>query len=248
VQTNTQTSKNKSFSKGLQVLKEIMSCNKTITANTLCQRLNIDKSTMSRLITTLMDENFIEYKGDSKEIILSDILRKIVYKDDREKIVEKTSALLDNIFFLTNEASYIGVLDNNATLYLNQVDKSNRVIKTRDSIGFHSPLHSNAFGKVLIAFSKKVDLNSLKLTKFTANTIISITKLQKEIDEVIQKGYAIGDEEHEFGLRSVAAPYFNKRNEFVGAVGISGLSVRLEGEKLHHFGEEILKLSKNYHK
>lgn len=243
-----QPSKNKSFSKGLQVLKEIMSCNKPITANVLCQKLQIDKSTMSRLITTLMDEAFIEYKGDSKEIILSDILRKIVYKDDREKIVEKTSALLDEIFYLTDEASYIGILDNNATLYLNQVDKSNRVIKTRDSIGLHSPLHSNAFGKVLIAFSSNINLDSLDLTKFTSNTITSVTKLQKEIEIIKQRGYAIGDEEHEFGLKSLAVPYFNKQNKFVGAVGISGLSVRLNSEKLHKFGEEILKLSKTYHK
>jgi DNA-binding IclR family transcriptional regulator len=243
-----QPSKNKSFTKGLQVLKEIMSCNKPITANVLCQKLNIDKSTMSRLVTTLMNEDFIEYKGDSKEIILSDILRKIVYKDDREKIVEKTSALLDEIFYLTDEASYIGILDNNATLYLNQVDKSNRVIKTRDSIGFHSPLHSNAFGKILIAFSNQVDINSLKLTKFTSNTVTSITKLQKEIEKIKETGYAIGNEEHEFGLKSIAAPYFNKKNEFVGAVGISGLSVRLDEEKLHKYGEEILKLSNAYHK
>nr|WP_044416739.1 IclR family transcriptional regulator [Halarcobacter anaerophilus] len=225
-----------------------MSCNKPITANVLCQKLNIDKSTMSRLVTTLMNEDFIEYKGDSKEIILSDILRKIVYKDDREKIVEKTSALLDEIFYLTDEASYIGILDNNATLYLNQVDKSNRVIKTRDSIGFHSPLHSNAFGKILIAFSNQVDINSLKLTKFTSNTVTSITKLQKEIEKIKETGYAIGNEEHEFGLKSIAAPYFNKKNEFVGAVGISGLSVRLDEEKLHKYGEEILKLSNAYHK
>ena len=242
-----QVSKNKSFTKGLQVLKEIMSYNKPITANILCQKLDIDKSTMSRLINTLIQEDFIEYKGDSKEIILSDILRKIVNKDEREKIIERTISLLDEIFYLTNEASYLGILDNNLTLYLNQIDKSNRVIKTRDSIGLHAPLHSNAFGKIIMAYSNEVDINSLKLTKFTSNTITTTTKLEKELEDVKQKGYAIGNEEHEFGLKSVAVPYFNKQNKFVGAVGISGLSVRLSEEKLHKFGEEILKLSKNYH-
>ncbi|WP_320033890.1 IclR family transcriptional regulator [Halarcobacter sp.] len=243
-----QANKNKSFSKGLQVLKEIMSSNKPLTANVLCQKLEIDKSTMSRLVTTLMKEDFIEYKGDSKEIVLSDILRKIVYKDDREKIVEKTSALLDEIFYLTDEASYLGILDNNATLYLNQIDKSNRVIKTRDSIGLHAPLHSNAFGKVLMAFSNDINISSLSLTKFTSNTITNIEKLEKQLEEVKEKGYAIGDEEHEFGLKSVAVPYFNKQNKFIGAVGISGLSVRLDEEKLHKYGNEMLKISKGYHK
>jgi len=239
--TPIQRSQNKSFSKGLQVLKEIMRSNKPLTANILCQKLTIDKSTMSRLVTTLMSEDFIEYKDDSKEIIVSDLVRKIINKDDREKIVEKTRALLDEIFYLTNEASYLGILDNNATLYLNQVDKSNRVIKTKDSIGLHAPLHSGAFGKVLLAFTD-IDIEKVELKKFTSNTITSITKLQKEIELIKQRGYAIGSEEHEFGLKSVAVPYFNKKNQFVGTIGISGLSVRLEDETLHKFGQEIFKV------
>ena len=239
-------SPNKSFSKGLHVLKEVIRSDKPLTANVLCQRLHIDKSTMSRLVTTLMAEDFLEYKGDSKEIILSDILRKIVNKDDREKIILKTQTLLDDIFYITNEAAYLAVVDNNQSLYLNQIDKSTRVIKTRDSIGFHSPLHVNAFGKVLLAFSDEVDLQSLDLKKFTSNTITSITKLQKEIELIKQRGYAIGSEEYEFGLKSVAVPYFNKRNEFQAAVGASGLSVRLEDETLHKFGQEIFKAVHGY--
>lgn len=233
--------KNKSFTKGLQVLKEIMNSNKPLTANVLCQRLGIDKSTMSRLVTTLMNEDFLEYKDDTKEIILSDIVSKIVNKDDREKIKEKTQSLLDEIFFLTNECAYIGILDNNSVLYLNQIDKSNRVLKTRDSIGLHAPLHSNAFGKVLCAFGD-VNLEKIDLKKLTSNTITTIKKFEEELQEVKEKGYAIGDEEHEFGLKSVAVPYFNKRGEFVGTVGVSGLSVRLNETTLHKFGQEIFAL------
>jgi len=236
----------KSLTKGLQILKEVMISTKPLTANTLCQRLEIDKSTMSRLISTLIHEDFIEYKDNSKEIILSDLMKKIVQKDDRQKIVEKTKALLDEIFYLTNECAYIGILDNNSVLYLNQVDKSNRVLKTRDSIGLHAPLHTNGFGKIFLAFSKNVDFENLELKKFTSNTITSKTKLIKEIDLVRERGYAIGSEEHEFGLKSLAVPYFNKQNKFVGAVGISGLSVRLSEETLHKYGQEIFKLVNAY--
>ena len=232
---------NKSLTKGLLILKEIMIASKPLTANVLCQKLDIDKSTMSRLITTLMSEDFIEYKNNSKEIIISDLMRNIIEKDDRDKLVRKTQALLDEIYYLTNESSYIGILDNNAVLYLNQVDKSNRVLKTRNSIGLHAPLHTNAFGKVLLAF-KEIDLSTLHLKAYTNNTLTSITKLQKEIELVQQRGYAIGNEEHEFGLCSVAVAYFNAKKEFVGTVGISGLSVRLDEAKLHEVGQKIFKL------
>ena len=231
----------KSLTKGLSILKEIILSEKPLTASFLCNKLDIDKSTMSRLITALMKESFIVYLGNSKEIVLSDFMRKLTQKDSRDSIVTKTQSILDKIFYTTDECSYIGILDDNSVLYLNQVDKSNRVIKTRDSIGKHAPLHTNGFGKIILSFSD-INLNSLDLKKYTSNTITSVTRLQKEIDLIRQRGYAIGNEEHEFGLKSVAVPYFNNKNEFIGALGISGLSVRMDEPTTHQLGQKIFKL------
>lgn len=239
--TNVIQNQTKSLSKGLSVLRTVMRANKPVTANYLCQTLNIDKSTMSRLITTLISEGFLEYIDNSKEIILSDIMRKISQKDDRDKIVENTRTLLDEIFYLTDECAYMAILDNNEVLYLNQVDKSTRILKVRDSIGLHAPIHVNAFGKILLAF-EKVNLKALDLKKYTANTITTIPRLQKEIELVRQRGYAVGFEEYEFGLFSIAVPYFNNKKEFIGTVGISGLSARVNIEKCHEFGKMIFNL------
>lgn len=59
----------KSLSKGLQVYKEIVNHGKPILAMTLCDRLGINKSTMSRILQTLKEENYIEYLENSNEII-----------------------------------------------------------------------------------------------------------------------------------------------------------------------------------
>lgn len=233
---------NKSLTKGLSILRLIMMSQKPLTANYLCQTLDIDKSTMSRLITTLINENFIEYKENSKEIVLSDFMKSATQKESREKILTNTQNLLDEIFYLTNEAAYIGVFDDDALLILNQVDKSNRVLKTRDSVGLHLPLHTNAFGKIILAFSD-IEISSLELKKYTYRTLTSITKLQKELDLIRERGYAIGNEEHEYGLKSLAVPYFNANNQFLGAIGISGLAIRLEEETLHSFGQKIFMLA-----
>ncbi|MGB0990008.1 MULTISPECIES: IclR family transcriptional regulator [Arcobacteraceae] len=233
-----QNNRNKSLSRGLRILKEIMIATKPLTANTLCQKLVIDKSTMSRLITTLIDEEFIEYKDNTKEIILSDFMQNILEDEDRDRIVEKTKAILEEIHEVSNECAYVGVLEEGAVLYLNQVDNSNRVLKTRNSIGLKTPLHTNGFGKILLAFSD-IEIKNLKLKKHTSNTITSTTKLQKELELIQERGYAIGNEEHEFGLRSVAVPYFNKKNKLIATIGVSGLSVRLDLETLHKIGQEI---------
>ena len=228
----------KSFAKGLSVLKEIISHGKPITAIELCKRLDIDKSTMSRLLSTLKSEGFIKYLESSKEIIPTDVLENTTKKTKIELIVKTTKALLEEIYFHTGECSYVGIFDDYTILYLNQVDNSNRVLKTRNAIGLHVPLHSNALGKSLLAFGN-YDLNKLKLNEYTHNTITTVENLNSHLKEARTRGYTIDNEEYEYGLRCVAVPLFNKENILIGAVGISGSASRLTLEKLDEYGKKI---------
>ena len=66
----------KSLSKGLKVYRFIVDYGKPILAVTLCEKLQIDKSTMSRLLKTLKNEDFISYLEKSNEIIANDISNK----------------------------------------------------------------------------------------------------------------------------------------------------------------------------
>ena len=231
----------KSFAKGLSVLKEIIAHSKPITAIELCKRLNIDKSTMSRLISTLNAEGFITYLENSKEIIPTDVLENTTKKTKIELIVKKTKALLEDIYFNTGECSYVGIFDDYNILYLNQVDNSNRVLKTRNSIGLHAPLHTNALGKTLLAFGN-YELNKVKLNEYTHNTITTKENLSSHLNEVKNRGYATDNEEYEYGLRCVAVPLFNKENILIGSVGISGSASRLTLEKLDEYGKKIADL------
>lgn len=231
----------KSFAKGLSVLKEIITYSKPITAVELCKRLNIDKSTMSRLISTLNVEGFITYLENSKEIITTDILENTTKKTKIELIVKNTKALLEDIYFHTGECSYVGIFDNYTLLYLNQVDNSNRVLKTRNSIGLHAPLHTNALGKSILAFGN-YNLNKVKLNEYTHNTITIKENLESHMDEIRNRGYAVDNEEYEYGLRCVAVPLFNKENILIGSVGISGSTSRLTLEKLNEYGKKIADL------
>ena len=235
----------KSFAKGLSVLKEIISYGKPITANELCVRLQIDKSTMSRVITTLNDEGFITYLKDSKEIIPTDVLENTTRNTKIDLIVRKTKALLEDIYFHTGECSYIAIFDDYNVLYLNQIDNSNRVLKTRNSIGLHAPLHTNALGKAILAYGN-YDLDKVKLNEYTRNTITTIDNLTAHLDEVRTRGYSTDNEEYEYGLRCVAVPLFNKEGILIASVGISGSSARLSLEKLDEFGRKISDLASRY--
>lgn len=232
---------NKSLTKGLQVLKEILYSDKPLTAITLCQKLDIDKSTMSRLITSLMNEGFIKYLGNSKEIVKADVLEIMNAKATRDILIQRSQKILEDIFNLTDECAYLCVKENESILFLNQVDNSSRVIKMRNSVGIYAPLHCTALGKAVLSFSE-MDLKSMDLKEYTHKSIVKPRYLQKEIEQIKTRGYAIESEEYEYGLSSVGVPIFDNENELLGAIGISGLTARLDEKKLHEYGVEILKL------
>lgn len=239
-------SQNKSLTRGLQVLKEIMNSEKSISANELCLKFDIDKSTMSRLITTLIHEGFAQYVENTKEIIYTDVMETLSKKKREDIIIKQTLSLLNEVFTQTDECSYISVYDDNMLLNLNQIDNSERILKNRDSIGLHSPLHATAMGKVILSFSKNIDTSKLELTEFTHSTITNPKRLQLTMHTIKELGYAIDDEEFEYGLRSVAVPYFSKKGEFIGAIGVSGLAARLDTEKLQKMATIMISLANKY--
>ncbi len=238
-------SNNKSFTKGLQVYKTIVNHDKPILAKQLCEKLNIEKSTMSRLLKTLYEEGFITYLEKSNEIIATEINNTTNRKTRIELMVKKTKAILEEIYDITNECSYLGIFDNYKVLYLNQFDNSDRKIKTRNKIGSQAPLHTNALGKSILAFGS-YDLEKIKLNSYTHNTITNLKSLENSLKEVREKGYSIDDKEYQDGMRCVAVPLFNHQNILIGAVGISGTKDRLTLEKSHEFGGKLLDIVNKY--
>lgn len=234
-----------SLSKGLQVYKEIVHYGQPILAMTLCERLNMNKSTMSRILQTLKEEGYIAYLENSNEVVPMNLYHTINQQTTIELLIQKTKPLLETINNLTSECAYLGIFDNQKVLYINQINHNTRKIKTRNNIGLHAPLHTNALGKSILAFGN-YDLNTLQLNAYTHNTITDIQALKQTLDEVKTKGYSIDNSEFEDNMCCVATPLFNHENILIGAVGISGSKTRLTQSLLDELGESISKLVEDF--
>jgi DNA-binding IclR family transcriptional regulator len=228
----------KSLAKGLLVYKYILKYDKPILAATLCKNLDIEKSSMSRILKTLKQEYFIDYLENSNKIIALDIMESTHKKTKIELLVKKTHTLLEEIFKVSNECTYLAIFDNYKVLYINQIDYSNREIQVRNSIGLQVPAHSNALGKSMLAFGN-YNIEKIKLNQYTENTITQIKGLKNEFEDISKRGYSIDDTEYQDSMRCVAVPLFNSENILVGAVGISGNISRLSLERVHELGSKI---------
>jgi DNA-binding IclR family transcriptional regulator len=89
--------------------------------------------------------------------------------------------------------------------------------------GLTIPSHASALGKVLLAYRPTL-LQSLlakvPLRSLTGETLVEPELLEKELVEVVEKGYALEDEEAVLGEASVAVPVADRDGEAVAAIAV----------------------------
>jgi IclR family pca regulon transcriptional regulator len=104
-------------------------------------------------------------------------------------------------------------------------------VSTSVRIGAHLPAYCSASGRVLLSqFSDKDVLERLGQKPLPARTPRTLTKpneIVAEIRSVRENGYAIGNEELELGLRSLAVPVVGSTGEIIAAVSVSASSARV---------------------
>lgn len=75
----------------------------------------------------------------------------------------------------------------------------------------------------------------------TPHTITSKSKLEKNLAEARERGYAWTLEELELGLHAMAAPVRNRDGEVIAAVSASGPAYRFTEERLHELAPILVK-------
>ena len=102
-------------------------------------------------------------------------------------------------------------------------------------IGQLTPLHATSSGKVLLAHldsAQQAELIGRKLDRFTPNTHTDRRDLKKELQSVVELGYAVTYGELELGLNAVAVPVHGEDGRVIAALSASGPAYRLSPERI----------------
>ena len=199
------------------------------------RRIGLHKSTVHRLLNALGERGYIEKSVDYGTYSLG------------LKIVEISSIHLNSIELKTEAAPYLRQLaaestqpvhlatfvDGEAT-YIEKVETLN-TIRMYSQIGKRVPVHCSAVGKALLTGLTDSDIEKLldqrELKMYTPNTLTKAEEIIKQIGEAQKRGWTIDDEEHEEGIRCIAAPIYDYRGKVIAAVSTSGPSPIISKEK-----------------
>lgn len=201
--------------------------------------LDMKKSTVHNFVKTLVQMGYADQEELSTRYYLTGKMHHLIpteystatLKTDYRPIVEKITEL-------TGETAYLTI---QLGSYMRHELKSDpkRSVRISLEVGKEMDVMNSALGNVFMAHSPS-------LTKQLMVNLIEPEqiKLQKQLDNVIEKGYAEDYERLEKEMNCVAVPIYSN-NKLLAAIGISGPSYRFGTKEMQQGIHIIQSLLKN---
>jgi DNA-binding IclR family transcriptional regulator len=189
----------------------------------LAKKLDLGKSSVYRLLATLVSRGYVERDSWGERYRLT--YRLFVVGScaaERMGLREVAQPVMDRLASQMGETVNLGVLDGFRTVSIHLVESAHP-LRIHMRIG-GVPAHATATGKLLLAALPPEELTrrlaGRRLASLTSRTIKSRSALQAELRRVRDQGYAIDDEECSLGLRCVGAPIQEHRGSVVAALSM----------------------------
>lgn len=235
---NNQTGLIQSVQRAAAIMRSFTEMEPELSVMELSRRLNLHKSTISRMLSTLQYEGLVERNPETGRYRLGlGLISLAGVALGRLNARVAAQPYLDELVAATQETLNVAVLDGRDCVYI-ELAHSPQPIRYVGWIGRRTPLHSTAGGKVLLAYRSPEERTAVlpaALPVYTPQTITDPAQLEEELAQVCRNGYATVHEEHEVGFSAIAAPIHDHTGRVIAALAISGPAYRLDTETVAGF-------------
>lgn len=233
-----------SIERAFGIIEELSSFSRGLHLSDLSSRLNLHPSTVHRLLNTLSSLGYVQKDSSSGKYRLTLRLFEIGSRlVGSANIVTLAKPSLDRLADLTGETIHLVVPEETEVVYLYKSNPSAN-ITMGSTVGLHNPMYCTGVGKAILAHWDEADIEKMwkrtEIIQYTSHTITNYSDLIKELSAIRQKHYAIDNEEHEYGVKCIAAPIIDIHNNAIAAVSISAPAVRITEDKIAPYSELII--------
>jgi len=208
----------------------------------LAQEAGLNKTTTYRLLTALSSEGMVARNPQSDAYRLGPEIIVLGGRALRANDLRSASRPeLKRLAAAAGESASLEILTGHETLILDEI-AGEYVVSGGQAIGTRWPAHTTSTGKALLATLSEDELEAAvpsPIPPLTPKTITSREALRQELAQIREQGYAIADEELELGLVAVGAPIWDFDGAAVGAICLSGPSIRFTPDRLREIGEWV---------
>jgi IclR family KDG regulon transcriptional repressor len=228
-------------------LLEALAQHEELGVTDLAGRAGTHKSTTYRFLNTLKELGYVRQNAANDKYSLTLKLFELgSCVLGRMELWEQAHPVMELLAEQTRETVHLAVLDDGRLVYLGKFESTQALRVTMSSrIGQSAPTYCTGVGKLLLAHLPPDQLEQILdregLKRFTERTITDRALLAAELENIRRQGFAFDDEEHEIGVRCVAAPVRNSQGATVAALSISMPSVRLPDSEIPRYRDLVTK-------
>ncbi len=213
----------------------------------ISEKVDLHKSTVHRLLYTLMVKSYVEQNESTNKYRLTLKLFELGSKKvEKMNIVTIARPMLKELMEKTNEVIHLVVREGTEIVYIVKVESQNP-IRMYSKIGKRSQVYCTAVGKSMLAYMTDKEVldiwQSSKIEKLTEHTVTDFNEFKASINKVKEEGYAIDEQENEIGIRCTAASILDYKGEVCSAISISGSIISFKEEKIEEFSKLIIEYS-----
>jgi len=228
----------------ITLLKALPTNGEKIGVNELARRVGLHKSTVSRLLSTLGEHEFIERHAETGHISLGiGLLAMVSPLLGRLDVVKAAKPILDIVAEETGETASLALWSGHEAVMVEQTLGA-RAVMHYAWPGKCVPAHTTAVGKIFLAYLPQASLDKVLSTGLKRHTSFSITdpaELKSELEDIRSRGFADNDQENELESCGIASIVRNFRGDPVAALTVAVPKHRFEAHQKNAIISSVLR-------
>lgn len=212
----------------------------------LSSKLSLNKSTVHRILNSLICMDYVRQDSESSKYSLSfkicGLSNQILA---RNSMIDIARPYIKELSSASGETVHLVQIDGINAIYIDKVEASKNSVRMISMVGKSIPLYCSGVGKAMLADLPNEKIESIwkhssirQLTKYTVTNYSDFLKL---IDETRKTGYAMDNEENELGVRCIAVALKGYNGKSTHAISISAPKDRMSDKRILELKEMILK-------
>ncbi|HEX7387189.1 MAG TPA: IclR family transcriptional regulator [Castellaniella sp.] len=228
--------------KALKVLGCFSGTEPLLSITELARRVDLHKSSVSRIVSTLEEAQFVERDPVSGLIRLGGGLVALAAPImENFGLSELVHNGLQELAASTQETCSFNIWDGEAAVSIEHV-RGSHAVSHYAPLGMTKPAWCTATGKVLLAFAPdKVMARILAgpLIKYTETTLTDVAAIREELNTVRAQNCAVNRGEFDADVGAVASAVRGKGEKLIGAVGITVPMYRFTEQRIPPLQESV---------
>ena len=229
--------------RGLRLLAEFSSRERTLSAAELARRLKVPRSTVFRLLATLEMMGFVERTDGGREFRLGMAVLRLGFDYLASlELTELGRPLLDRLRDEIHYPCNLVVRDGRSIVYVAK-SVASRPFASTVNVGTRLPAHATVLGRVLLEDLSLAELRALypeeRLEVYSESTPRTVEELYNMVQRDRQRGYVLHEGFFEASISTIAAPVRDRSGKVVAALGATIPASRIDPEQLDNVVEQV---------